>query len=237
MKNGFSLVELSIVLVILGLLTGGILGGQALIRAAELRAVSTEYNRWITAVNTFQDKYMALPGDFYKAERFWSETWDGNGNGVIELGDNASEEGEKFTFWQQLALAGMISGEYTGIAGSGRNEHAVAGENVPRSKFTNGGWSAISMVWPADDFDLDYGNALLIGAFTPSWETAGKLFTPEEAWSIDMKLDDGKPGQGTAIANFWDDQCADASSRTDYDADYRLNDDSVQCALFFRQVF
>lgn len=60
--KAFSLVELSIVLVILGLLTGGILAGQSLIRAAELRAVSTEYSRYITATQSFRDKYFAVPG-------------------------------------------------------------------------------------------------------------------------------------------------------------------------------
>ena len=71
MKNGFSLVELSIVLVILGLLTGGILGGQALIRAAELRAATTESQRYLAAINSFRDKYFALPGDMAIATRFW----------------------------------------------------------------------------------------------------------------------------------------------------------------------
>src|SRR6478736_3210874 len=72
MRKGFSLVELSIVLVILGLLTGGILAGQSLIRAAELRAVGTEYGRYATATQTFRDKYLALPGDFKDATRFWN---------------------------------------------------------------------------------------------------------------------------------------------------------------------
>ena len=69
--RAFSLVELSIVLVILGLLTGGILAGQSLIRAAELRAVTTEYQRYVAAVQTFRDKYMALPGDMPNAIAFW----------------------------------------------------------------------------------------------------------------------------------------------------------------------
>ena len=69
-KQGFSLVELSIVLVILGLLTGGILTGQSLIRAAELRSVTTEFQKYQTAMMTFRDRYMALPGDMRNATAF-----------------------------------------------------------------------------------------------------------------------------------------------------------------------
>ncbi len=71
MRHGFSLVELSIVLVILGLLTGGILAGKSLMRASELRAVSTEYQRYLTAAQSFRGKYFELPGDFSKAQSFW----------------------------------------------------------------------------------------------------------------------------------------------------------------------
>ena len=70
-RSAFSLVELSIVLVILGLLTGGILSGQSLIRAAELRSVTTEYSRYTAATYSFRDKYFALPGDMSNAESFW----------------------------------------------------------------------------------------------------------------------------------------------------------------------
>ncbi len=86
MTNGFSLVELSIVLVILGLLTGGILSGQNLIRAAELRAVTTEFSAYQTAVMTFKDKYFALPGDMRNATDFWGSA---GGSGVIGDGCEA----------------------------------------------------------------------------------------------------------------------------------------------------
>ncbi len=56
--NAFSLVELSIVLVILGLLVGGVLSGQSLIRAAELRSITEDYARYVTATHTFKDKYL-----------------------------------------------------------------------------------------------------------------------------------------------------------------------------------
>src|ERR1700712_5143764 len=88
-QHGFSLVELSIVLVILGLLVGGVLSGQSLIRAAELRSVTTEYQRYTTAVGTFRDKYFALPGDMNNAASFgWkdgagSSVANGDGNGQV----------------------------------------------------------------------------------------------------------------------------------------------------------
>lgn len=104
--DGFSLVELSIVLVILGLLTGGILAGQSLIRASELRSVSVDLVRTQTAVMSFRDKYMAIPGDMSTATRFWgaahatpatcrttssssTATCDGDGNGNITTMDGA----------------------------------------------------------------------------------------------------------------------------------------------------
>ena len=109
MKNAFSLVELSIVLVILGLLTGGILGGQSLIRAAELRSVSTEAARYTTAVYSFRDKYMALPGDMPNATAFWgaapdcsaqtasgASTCNGNGDGMLRWGGTNPERGDVY---------------------------------------------------------------------------------------------------------------------------------------------
>lgn len=63
LRSGFSLVELSIVLVILGLLVGGVLTGQSLIRASELRKFMNTMERYKAATYTFRDKYFALPGD------------------------------------------------------------------------------------------------------------------------------------------------------------------------------
>lgn len=138
MKQAFSLVELSIVLVILGLLTGGILAGQSLIRASELRAISTEYNNYITTFRSFRDKYMALPGDIKNAHLFWgardggdgygsdcrsevnsSGTCSGNGNGQIIGYDGVDPDASSYTYenyllWDHLARAGLVTGTYTG---------------------------------------------------------------------------------------------------------------------------
>jgi len=68
---GFTLVELSIVLVIIGLLVGGVLAGESLIHAAQLNSVTREGTQFITATQSFHDKYQALPGDMTNATQFW----------------------------------------------------------------------------------------------------------------------------------------------------------------------
>lgn len=261
--RAFSLVELSIVLVILGLLTGGILTGQSLIRAAELRAVSTEYQRYSAAVNTFRDKYLSIPGDFRDATKFWNlqsgasgcvsnsgksagspGTCDGNGNGILNQAAAESETGEGFQFWRQLAFAGLVEGTYTGIAGSASHEDSTPGSNVPASKLGNAGWSAFNARNYDGDgsaFAYDYGNYLVIGAKDPDSKMQAAILRPEEAWNIDTKMDDGHPAQGTVVARFWNNQCTapntGAVARTNLDASYRLTDSSLRCALNFVRAF
>lgn len=264
MQRGFSLVELSIVLVILGLLTGGILAGQSLIRAAELRAVSTEFGRYQAAGQAFRDKYFAIPGDMSNATRFWGRlnnnawcvtnssaavatpgTCDGNGNGFVNSGTNASEASEEFMFWQQLALAGLIEGSYSGIAGSGAYHDATIGTNVPKSRISSGGWSMHAydntggaLNWP---FLLNMGNSLVVGAkvsaAVPRGYTRGPIFTPGEAWNIDVKMDDGKPGYGKVVHDYLWSSCTTAAAQTDNTADYKLTSTTLDCSIRFRDVY
>lgn len=161
--SGFSLVELSIVLVILGLLVGGIMTGQNLIKAAELRAVSTEISKYSAAVYTFRDKYMALPGDMENAIAFWDEadggdgtgndctytstqgtTCNGDGDGRVTL---SHAMGETYLFWEHLANAGMVEGGFTGSPdcasmslSSPWARCATFGINIPASRYPNAGW-------------------------------------------------------------------------------------------------
>ena len=133
-NHAFTLVELSIVLVILGLLTGGILTGQSLIRAAELRSIITERDRYAAAIQTFRDKYRGLPGDITNATAFWGDGPDaplacdvpagaaahydicnGNGNGQVGyLSTTSWTATEMIQLWSHLAAAGLIEGSYSG---------------------------------------------------------------------------------------------------------------------------
>ena len=238
-KNGFSLVELSIVLVILGLLAGGVLSGQSLIRAAELRSVTTEFERYSAAIYSFQDKYFALPGDMNNATNFWGRaeavadcvsnasvavstngkgTCDGNGDGQVTPATGGGVYGEPFGFWKQLANAGLIEGSYNGKAGPGGRFDAQPGTNSPKSRVSNAAWEsrwlsdATSADYSGDDavYAMHYGNIFLIGAKAKDSGPAGPIFKPEEAWNIDTKIDDGKPAQGHLIARWWNDACARA---------------------------
>ena len=262
MRAGFSLVELSIVLVILGLLTGGILAGQSLIRAAEMRSVSTEYSRWVTATQTFRDKYFAIPGDFRDATKFWDRNvtngWcvsnsgkagpvasgacDGNGDGMLYAAGAVSQSGEMFQFWRQLALAGLIEGTFSGIAGPGAayaGGDTILGTNAPRSKMNNGGWMDqwIGVYGNTVIYQADYGNALIFGAQYAGSMPFNAVLKPEEAWNIDAKMDDGKPGVGRVLAAWWDTtgtpSCATSTTNTDYAGEYKLTNNSNACALYF----
>jgi prepilin-type N-terminal cleavage/methylation domain-containing protein len=71
-KHGFTLIELSIVIVIIGLIVAGVVSGQSLITQAKLRSVASEYNKYDSATNTFYLEYNALQGDMSNAWEFFS---------------------------------------------------------------------------------------------------------------------------------------------------------------------
>jgi prepilin-type N-terminal cleavage/methylation domain-containing protein len=225
----FSLIELSIVLVILGLLTGGILAGKSLIRSAAMRSVVTDYQRYYTAARAFRDKYFMAPGDISNATFFWGtatvcpgylaadvrtdqRTCNGNGNGRVENSNSASNE--IFGMWQHLANAGLIEGQYTGITGdpSYGAYYGIGftpGVNAPKSKMgANITWGVAYLgeipISDSNDIEGSYGNALFFGIATNNtmpWNgpTIGSPLKPEEAWNIDAKLDDGKAGTGIVV--------------------------------------
>lgn len=260
MRQGFSLVELSIVLVILGLLTGGILAGQNLIRAAEIRAVSTEFQRYQAATNSFRDKYFAIPGDFRDATKFWGRqstatdcvtnstqavgtpgACDGNGDGDLDASATDGIAEEIFGFWQQLAHAGLIEGSYTGIDGAASinaNGTALAGENTPLSKIGNATWYAGTVnVTATSSFFItnNYRNYLLFGGVRTNDLPVEAALTTEEAWNIDTKIDDGKASEGSVIAVRWS-TCQTQANNT-LREDYDLLQTGARCALAFKNAF
>ena len=108
-ESGFTLIELAIVLVIIGLLLGGVLKGQELINSAKVKNMANDFKNIQIQIYSYQDKFRALPGDDKAATTNVGATTDGNGNGVIEGSWNAAS-GESFDFWQHLRKAGLATG-------------------------------------------------------------------------------------------------------------------------------
>lgn len=107
-QRGFTLVEIAIVLVIIGLLLGGILKGQELVTSARVRNLASQTEGIKAAYFGFQDRYRALPGDFNLAtNQITGASQNGNGNGQIEPG------AESIAVWDHLSHAGFINGTFT----------------------------------------------------------------------------------------------------------------------------
>ena len=210
-RNGFSLVELSIVLVILGLLTGGIIGGMSLIKAAELRSVAKELNQFQMAISVFQDEYRALPGDMDNAHRYWgllpgateggtcpntgsadALTCNGDDDGIVEFG------GESRHVWKHLANANLIQGHYSGKYEADQ----MPGITGPKSGYDNGMWGWGSSYW-ISNLGQTSENPLILGKpGYPGIEGTvdSPLLSTSHAFNIDSKMDDSLPENGKVQA-------------------------------------
>jgi len=141
-KSGFTLIELSIVLVIIGLLVGGVLVGQNLIHSATIRAQVSQMEKYQQAVKVFQNKYGGLPGDITPdiANNFGFITragtpGRGDGNGQLQGFDYGNgnqygwnQEGELLLFWRDLSYSGLITDSFNTIVDS--SSGGASGEPV-----------------------------------------------------------------------------------------------------------
>lgn len=253
-KAGFTLVELSIVLLIIGLLAGGVITGQSLIRAAELRGIITDQTAFITATQSFRDKYFALPGDMPNATAFWGDdnascpdaavpngtpgSCNGNGDSVLSYPTAANATGEAFRAWQHLALAGLIAGSFTGNAGSAGALDPDLGVNSPASKIQSVGWGYgyYNNATGANGYSFNYDmtNWLVLGNEADNAWADGPAIKTEEAFNIDTKLDDGSPATGKVLGNVIG-SCTNATGSTDRTARYVLtNENASQCGMVFQ---
>ena len=108
--HGFTLVEIAIVLVIIGLLLGGILRGSELITSARVRALISQQDGIKAAYYGFAERFRASPGDYEQATlNIRGATQNGNGNGRIE---SATIPNESILAWEHLTQAGFLSPTY-----------------------------------------------------------------------------------------------------------------------------
>jgi len=168
-NKGFTLVELALVLVIVGLLITGVLKGEALIENAKVKKLVNQKQSITAAYYTFFDRYGQLPGDEDIAGAPPTDTDEGDGDGIID----AAERGLVF---QDLALAGIINGSFSG-----------AQTDVPNHAFG------------------DFMDVRWIGNFGGAVVNSNCMWfdgVPAEiALQIDTKYDDGVNNTGSIRAN------------------------------------
>ena len=175
-QSGFTLIEIAIVLLIIGLLLGGVMKGQSMINSARVRSIANDLTGIEAAWISFQDRYRALPGDFSRAStHIATGTIDGNANAIIEAAEGGA-------VWQHLASAGFISGSFDGAAVAVADTVCVA-TTCPGNPFN--GFYKIS----------NSTNAL--GRANNSHELAtGGNIPVEVMYELDLKIDDGNPNTG-----------------------------------------
>jgi len=203
-KSAFSLIELSIVLIVIGLLIAGVTGGASLIKSSELRSVMSEARGYAVAVNAFYSQYDALPGDYGSAIDGSETSYYGDADGNIEFAGDASVLGFSTTYgsegsvaWHVLSHIGAIDDTIT--ASAAENAQTV-GTNIPSSKIKSAGW-----ILGYTDSTTTMNAAVLTRATEAATDNqntedvATAALLTADAKSIDTKLDDGIPTTGRIL--------------------------------------
>ncbi len=139
-QKGFTLIEIAIVMVIIGLLLGGVLKGQEIIENGKLKSAMTQVNGITAAYYSYINRYRAMPGDDSGAlARFDAPAVNGNGNNAVTgRFDSTTDAHETRQFFQHLRLSGLLSGSgsnqpvhpWGGIMGVQNNVYGMRGLSV-----------------------------------------------------------------------------------------------------------
>jgi prepilin-type N-terminal cleavage/methylation domain-containing protein len=190
-NKGFTLVEIAIVLVIIGLLLGGVLKAQELINNTKVKNYAADFHNIPIMLYGYQDKFKALPGDDALAGTpsrpgsTLATTPAGTiGNGVINgVWDTATNTDESCLFWQHVRLAGLAPGSATVDCSSPSSDYWP--------KNTNGGQIGIQS---------NVGFVTMTGTMHGSYVICSKNILGRYILQLDALLDDGNPATGSVRA-------------------------------------
>ncbi len=197
-QSGFTLVEIAIVLVIIGLLLGGILKGQELINSARVKNLANDFRTIPTYIYAYQDKFRALPGDDAQVGTHISgatlaTTPAGvQGNGVIEGNWNSTTATDETSlFWQHVRLANLASGP-TVIT-----DMSDADPYVPKN--ANSGRIGISSAQNAQ-IQIDNLAANATNPMRGTYQICSKSILGKFVKQLDIQMDDGNTASGSMRA-------------------------------------
>ncbi len=217
-QGGFTLIEIAIVLVIIGLLLGGVLKGQELINTARVRALNNSVDGITAAWFSFQDRYRAFPGDYLDAKsqvNLPGALAGGDGNGLVD------DQDERGRVWTHLEAAGYITGGYSGAAVADGSEYDCAATICPDNGFGTG-------------MSIFHGIETQSGTVAAHELITGQGIPVEVIAELDRKIDDDAPNTG--VMQSGDDAaftgtCVTGITATD---SYDLQSPSDNCAAVFR---
>ncbi|MBL8377150.1 MAG: prepilin-type N-terminal cleavage/methylation domain-containing protein [Burkholderiales bacterium] len=189
-QQGFTLVEIAIVLVIIGLLLGGILRGQELIQGARVRNIIDQQNGIRAAFFAFQDRYRSIPGDLAAAQvqlvgNGALVATAGPGNGAVAAADSS-------TAFQNLTATGFLSCSVCTVSGA-----ASTASNSPTNVY--GG----VLQFVTDGAAAQGAAIVLAGGQTRLNIKTGNLVPSNVMGEIDLKADDGQPNAGNLRLSAW----------------------------------
>lgn len=202
--------ELSVVLLIVGLIIGGVLKGGDLIESARLKSLMSQINEYRVANNSFFDRFNALPGNYANASNnISSQLRNGSGNGQIS-GSGLAPDSESASYWAHLSVSGLIS---------------APSDIAPTTKM--GGYVTVTSLQSSEM----QGNWYLVGNSNGSIND-GALLTPQQAFSLDSKNDNGNPRSGNIQAR--DGAGLASGSCVDAQGNYNIKNKNPACVMYFK---
>jgi prepilin-type N-terminal cleavage/methylation domain-containing protein len=217
-QSGFTLIEIAIVLVIIGLLLGGVLKGQELINSAKVKNMATDFRNIPLFIYGYQDKYRALPGDHHTVVAAVSGatlattpiTSGGlipiactnpsagatcTGNGVIDgVWNTVTATDETALFWQHARMAGLAAGP----TATGDANYYPTNADGGRMGIESGAAATGGPYIQNGAITVLTGVVTANGTFmTPTYLMCSSGILGKYAKQLDSTIDDGEPGTGS----------------------------------------
>jgi prepilin-type N-terminal cleavage/methylation domain-containing protein len=238
-ERGFTLVELAIVMIIIGLLIGGILKGQELIANSRVTSTVAQVKGVDAAITTFRDQYNAMPGDLANTARLPACTAGmcaqaGDGDNLIENGGvdpgaavgNATESAAAFV---HLAAAGVMGGVQpsapaAAVATGTTNPAANIGGTLSLAYGNGTAATTGAILGPVPN------GHYIVNLINPTTSAATGVVQAKTANNVDSKLDDGLPNTGSVRAG----GAAACTTGAVNTSNYNSAVEASNCSIFVR---